>query len=158
MPARALSRAAPTVDSTAEDTARAIALVVREGFDRHYALFRECARAARSYFEAGDWLVWQLTSGPFPNCNPGALARSTCQAGYKAMWNKQTGYPSRDYFNAVDPRLADVVTAKMPGTLMAPGQRAGVLTAAAASPRITTARATLSQREIRMVTMRGGLA
>ena len=28
-----------------------------EGFDRHYALFRECARAAKRYFEAGNWLA-----------------------------------------------------------------------------------------------------
>ncbi len=35
--------------------ARAIALALREGFDRHYALFRECARAAKRHFEAGQW-------------------------------------------------------------------------------------------------------
>ncbi|MDQ2916711.1 MAG: bifunctional isocitrate dehydrogenase kinase/phosphatase [Pseudomonadota bacterium] len=34
-----------------------IALVLLEGFDRHYALFRECARAAKRYFEAGNWLA-----------------------------------------------------------------------------------------------------
>ena len=28
-----------------------------EGFNRHYALFRECARAAKRYFEAGNWLA-----------------------------------------------------------------------------------------------------
>jgi CxxC motif-containing protein (DUF1111 family) len=32
MPARALSRAAPLTDSTAEGTARAIAVAVRDGF------------------------------------------------------------------------------------------------------------------------------
>jgi L-ribulokinase len=88
--------------------------------------------AADVWLEAGDWLVWQLTSGPFPHCDSASLARSTCQAGYKAMWNGATGYPTADYFAAVHPRLADVVTARMPGTLMAPGQRAGRLTARAA--------------------------
>jgi L-ribulokinase len=88
--------------------------------------------SADVWLEAGDWFVWQLTSGPFPRCEVAELVRSTCQAGYKAMWNRRAGYPSRDYFAAVDPRLADVVTAKLPGVLMAPGQRAGVLTAAAA--------------------------
>src|ERR1041385_5728860 len=54
--------------------------------------------AAEAWIEAGDWFVWQLTSGPYPNCRVEELARSTCQAGYKAMWNKGAGYPSRDYF------------------------------------------------------------
>jgi isocitrate dehydrogenase kinase/phosphatase len=34
-----------------------IASVLLEGFDRHYALFRDCARAAKRYFEAGNWLA-----------------------------------------------------------------------------------------------------
>jgi L-ribulokinase len=83
--------------------------------------------AADVWLEAGDWFVWQLTTGPFPNCSTNHLIRSTCQAGYKAMWNRATGYPSRDYFAAVNIKLADVVASKMPGTLLAPGERAGVL-------------------------------
>lgn len=84
------------------------------------------------WLEAGDWYVWQLTAGPFPNCSPDKLARSTCQAGYKAMWNAHSGYPSRDYFAALNPKLAEVVSRKMPGTLMSPGRRAGTLTPEAA--------------------------
>ena len=34
-----------------------IAAVLLEGFNRHYALFRECARAAKRFFEAGNWLA-----------------------------------------------------------------------------------------------------
>lgn len=83
--------------------------------------------AAEVWLEAGDWLVWQLTDGPFPRCSPARLARSTCQAGYKAMWNARTGYPSSEYFAQVHPKMSDVVTARMPGTLTPPGQRAGVL-------------------------------
>jgi isocitrate dehydrogenase kinase/phosphatase len=41
----------------AEDIAPAIARVLLEGFNRHYALFRECARAAKRYFEAANWLA-----------------------------------------------------------------------------------------------------
>ena len=41
----------------AEASADVIALVILEGFDRHYALFRDCARAAKRYFEAGNWLA-----------------------------------------------------------------------------------------------------
>ncbi|MGH7215357.1 MAG: ribulokinase [Tepidisphaeraceae bacterium] len=80
------------------------------------------------WLEAGDWFVWQLIDGPFPDCSPKDLVRSTCQAGYKAMWNAKTGYPSREYFGAVHPKLADVVDKKMPGTLTSPGRKAGGLT------------------------------
>lgn len=79
------------------------------------------------WLEAGDWYVWQLIDGPFPHCSPNGLVRSTCQAGYKAMWNSHTGYPSADYFAAVHPKMRNVVSAKMPGTLQAPGTRAGGL-------------------------------
>ncbi len=48
----------PRPTPTAEQ-ARAIARALLDGFDKHYALFRECARAARRHFEAGDWLAIQ---------------------------------------------------------------------------------------------------
>ena len=48
------ARVAPTAG-----TAQAIAVALVEGFDKHYALFRECARAARRHFEAGNWLAIQ---------------------------------------------------------------------------------------------------
>jgi len=40
----------------------AIAEATLEGFNRHYALFRDCARAAKSHFEAGNWLAIAHTS------------------------------------------------------------------------------------------------
>jgi isocitrate dehydrogenase kinase/phosphatase len=49
--------------ATADDTARAIAAAIRDGFDRHYALFRDCARVAKAYFEAGDWRAIRQVSG-----------------------------------------------------------------------------------------------
>ena len=88
--------------------------------------------AADLWIEGGDWFVWQLIDGPFPKCSPSHIARSTCQAGYKALWNRNTGYPSREYFAAVNPAMADVISTKMPGTLRAPGTRAGVLSEAMA--------------------------
>ncbi len=74
------------------------------------------------WLEAGDWCVWRLVEGPAES-----LPRSTCQAGYKAMWSAETGYPSRAFLRAVHPRLADVVREKMPGQLRSPGQLAGTL-------------------------------
>ena len=51
----------PAIDAGAaarvDGIARAIAAVLLEGFDRHYALFRDCARAAKRHFEAGNWLA-----------------------------------------------------------------------------------------------------
>ncbi len=85
-----------------------------------------------AWLEAGDWLVWQLTSGPFPECSMKDLVRSTCQAGYKAQWNAQSGYPSREFFAALHPKMADVVEQKMPGILRSPGVKAGALTARSA--------------------------
>src|SRR5512147_528608 len=48
------TRQAPVVEQ-----ARAIAQALLDGFDKHYALFRECARAARRHYEAGNWLAIQ---------------------------------------------------------------------------------------------------
>ena len=84
------------------------------------------------WLEAGDWFVWQLTSGPFPDCSTTKLVRSTCQAGYKAQWNAQSGYPSRDFFAALHPKMGDVVEKKMCGTMKSPGASAGALTERAA--------------------------
>jgi isocitrate dehydrogenase kinase/phosphatase len=39
--------------------ARPIAQAILEGFNRHYALFRECARAAKRHFEDGNWRAIQ---------------------------------------------------------------------------------------------------
>lgn len=89
--------------------------------------------AAEVWIEGGDWFVWQLIDGPFPRCSGANVVRSTCQAGYKAMWNRDGGYPSPDYCAAVHPRLGDVVSRAMPGIHRAPGQRAGALTPASAA-------------------------
>ncbi len=81
--------------------------------------------AAEVWLEAGDWYVWQLL-GP-EQCPAAQLPRSTCQAGYKAMWNAREGYPCRAFFAALDRRLGDVVEKRMPGRLLAPGTCAGRL-------------------------------
>jgi len=87
----------------------------------------EVYQAADIWLEAGDWYVWQLTGG-----EASELPRSTCQAGYKAMWNSHNGYPSTDFFAALDPRMENVVADKMPGRMLAPGESAGLLRAAMA--------------------------
>jgi L-ribulokinase len=80
------------------------------------------AEAAEVWLEAGDWLVWQLVGGSAQH-----LARSTCQAGYKGLWNAADGFPSLDYFAAVHPDLVTVLAKKLPGRFRAPGKAAGEL-------------------------------
>jgi len=76
------------------------------------------ARADR-ILEAADWIVWQLT---------GVETRNNCTAGYKAMWSKRDGFPTDDYFAALDPRLEHVVDERLSRTIAPIGTRAGVLT------------------------------
>jgi L-ribulokinase len=84
----------------------------------------EVATAAEVWLEAGDWFVWRLVGGDAQN-----LTRSTCQAGYKAMWAAESGFPSAEFLSAIHPALPEVVSKKMPGRLAAPGTRAGGLSA-----------------------------
>ncbi|HYM90649.1 MAG TPA: ribulokinase [bacterium] len=80
------------------------------------------SRATVRWIEGGDWIVWQLT---------GAEVRSACQAGYKAHWQKDGGYPPDAFWRALDPALAG-----LRDTLGDPrpvGTRAGGLAASWAS-------------------------
>ncbi|MCC9657062.1 ribulokinase [Rhodopirellula halodulae] len=88
----------------------------------------DVAEATDVWLEAGDWFVWQLVG-----VEAASLTRSTCQAGYKAMWSADEGYPSQEYLAAVHPRLAEAVANRMPGQMRSPGERAGNLCQAMAS-------------------------
>ncbi len=48
------------------------------------------------------------------------------------MWNKRTGYPSREFFAALDPRLTNVVEDKLSINVYPVGAKAGEVTPAAA--------------------------
>lgn len=79
---------------------------------------------ADCFIEAADWIIWQLCGKP---------VRNSCTAGYKAIWNKKTGYPSKEFFRALDPRLENVATEKL-GTKITPlGEKAGEITPEAAA-------------------------
>jgi L-ribulokinase len=75
--------------------------------------------AADRFVEAADWIVWQLT---------GEERRASCTAGYKAIWNKEKGYPDNSFFAALDPRLENVVDEKLSREIHPLGERAGSLT------------------------------
>ena len=74
------------------------------------------AEVAARWIEGGDWVVWQLV---------GREVRSACQAGYKAHWQKDTGYPPAAFWNSLDPALPSLL-ARL-GDPHAVGSRAGIL-------------------------------
>ena len=75
------------------------------------------------FVEACDWIVFQLC---------GRLVRNSCAAGYKAMWSKRDGFPSRGFFRALDARLENVVETKLNTPIQAVGTKAGEITKKAA--------------------------
>lgn len=79
----------------------------------------EIYAATDRYIEAADWIIWQLC---------GVEVRNSCTAGYKEIWNKKAGYPSKAFFKALDPRLENVVEDKLSTDITPLGRRAGGLT------------------------------
>jgi len=72
------------------------------------------------FLEATDWVISQMT---------GNIMRNSCTAGYKAIWHKQEGYPSKEFFKALDPRLENLIETKLRGDIVPLGTKAGELTA-----------------------------
>lgn len=70
------------------------------------------------FIEAGDWIVWMLI---------GEEKRSLCQAGYKAVWSKKDGYPSKEFFTALDSRMTNFVEEKLSSDIYATTDCAGYL-------------------------------
>lgn len=73
------------------------------------------------FLEATDWVVSQMTG-------TAEIVRNSCTAGYKAIWHKKKGYPSDEFFKALDPRLENVTQTKLRGEVVALGTKAGELT------------------------------
>jgi L-ribulokinase len=69
--------------------------------------------------EATDWVTMCLT---------GVEARNSCTAGYKAMWNKKKGYPSKEFFKALHPKLENLVEDKLSTDIYPIGSKAGEIT------------------------------
>ncbi|WP_028991876.1 ribulokinase [Thermoanaerobacter thermocopriae] len=74
---------------------------------------------ADKFIEATDWVVMKLT---------GNERRNSCTAGYKAIWHKRKGYPSKDFFRALDERLENLVEEKLSKDIYPLGTKAGELT------------------------------
>jgi L-ribulokinase len=78
----------------------------------------EIYEAADRFMEATDWVTMQMT---------GIDVRNSCTAGYKAIWHKQDGYPGKDFFKALHPRLENLVAEKLNSPIVAIGSKAGGL-------------------------------
>ena len=69
------------------------------------------------FIEAGDWLTWQLT---------GQQTRAYDYAACKSIYVADMGgYPSEDFFAALDERLRHVVRDKMTAPMIFTGEKAG---------------------------------
>lgn len=75
--------------------------------------------AADRFMEAADWVILQIT---------GNEARNSCTAGYKAIYSKKEGYPSKDFLKNLDPRLENVVADKLSLDIYPQGAKAGEVT------------------------------
>jgi L-ribulokinase len=76
--------------------------------------------AADCFVEATDWVIFKLTNN---------LVRNSCTAGYKAIWHKQDGYPDKEFFKSLDPRLENFTDMKLRGEVVPLGTKAGELSA-----------------------------
>lgn len=75
------------------------------------------------FIEAADWIIWMLT---------GKETRNSCTAGYKAMWSKSEGFPSKEFFKALHPKLENFVDEKIGCEITPIGQKAGEISPEAA--------------------------
>lgn len=83
----------------------------------------EVYAATAHWVEAADWIVWQLC---------GRYVRNTCTAGYKGIF-QDGSYPSEEFLAALNPDFAGFVKDKLAEPNGQLGDRAGGLTAQAAS-------------------------
>lgn len=77
-------------------------------------IFSDTAR----FYDAGDWLSYLLTGEE--SCAAGF-------AGFKFLWGADRGYPSNEFFEAVDPRLSGLVGTKLLNDVRTVEKTAGVL-------------------------------
>ena len=64
----------------------------------------EVYESADKFMEAADWIVLRLT---------GKERRSPAFAGYKAGWSEERGYPTNEFFKALDERLDGIASSKL---------------------------------------------
>lgn len=68
------------------------------------------------FLEAGDWIAWLIT---------GNKTHSSCMAGYKGLWNAESGYPSNEFWSSLG--LDNVVGTKISENVIPAGSKAGAI-------------------------------
>lgn len=84
---------------------------IMETLDKAPRVFKNAVR----FIEAGDWLIWMMT---------GTETHNACMAGYKALWNKREGFPSREFMSQLDPRLESLFGTKVSDNIIPLGIKA----------------------------------
>lgn len=70
------------------------------------------------FIEAGDWINYILT---------GMETHSACMAGFKGFWHKKEGFPSCEFFSAVDKRMENIIGTKVSKDVISMGETAGYI-------------------------------
>lgn len=71
-----------------------------------------------AFIEGTDWITMQMT---------GKLVRSNGTLGYKALWNKREGYPTKEFMSKLNPKLENFYEEKLFGEIKTLGEKAGEL-------------------------------
>ena len=78
----------------------------------------EVYHAAFRFMEAGDWIV---------HCLTGSGSGSLNMAGFKALWTRENGYPSKEYLGSLHPEFTDAAGQKLTHDLRPLGTKAGMI-------------------------------
>lgn len=76
--------------------------------------------AADLLLDAGDYITYLLT---------GKLTRGYDFAAYKTLYHHETGYPSKEFLAAIDPKLENIVETKLRGEVIPTAKLAGRVSA-----------------------------
>ena len=78
----------------------------------------EVYEKADRFIEAGDWISLMLT---------GKETRAIAFAGFKSCWTAKNGYPKKELYEAVDPRMKNLIGTKIPEKVCGVDEIAGYL-------------------------------
>ena len=79
----------------------------------------EIYKEVSSFADIADWLVYKLT---------GNLYKNNVTTGYKTIWSETSGFPSKEFFKALNPLMEHVVEEKLSEKILRIGQCAGHVT------------------------------
>lgn len=86
-----------------------------------YQIYKEDKKIYNSmkyFIECGDYIVWTLTSNKIS---------SACQAGYKACFDDESGYPPDNFFEKLDKEFSKTLKSKLSFDIRPVGTNAGYL-------------------------------